>query len=1536
MKRILYGALMAMVLWMSCEIDLQAQRIMESLDRGVVAVYSGNRVFVSWRMFGNEYINAGYNLYRDGVKLNAEPITGATNYTDNNGIPGASYTISAVINGVEQPASEPVSVWSNNYKQIPLQRPAGGTTPDGIDYTYSPNDLSLGDLDGDGQYELVLKWNPSNAKDNSQSGYTGNVYLDGYEPDGTFLWRIDLGVNIRAGAHYTQFMVYDLDGNGIAEIACKTAPGTRDASGNYLSLGPAASADHTFDYRNTGGYILSGPEYFTIFDGQTGFELATVNYIPPRGNVSSWGDSYGNRVDRFLACVAYLDGVHPSVIMARGYYTRAVLAAWDWDGAMLTSRWVFDSNNPGNQAYAGQGNHNLSVADVDRDGKDEIVYGSCTIDDDGSGLYSTGLGHGDALHVTDHDPNRPGLEVFAPHESGGNGVTFRDAATGEIIWQKRDDSDVGRGLAADIISDQKGSEAWASSGLGVYNTVGEKLIGKTIPSINFAIWWDGDDLRELMDGNHIDKYGADRLLSAINCSSINGTKSNPSISADILGDWREEVIFRTTDDSHLRIFTTTIPTGRKIYTLMHDPQYRLSIAWQNVAYNQPPHTGFYLGEGMLPPPLPPVFNPALRWSSGSTWDINGTQNWQRDGQPSYYNDGDGVLFDLSGSNLNPISLDGIVSPSEMIVFDSRDYTFDGPGSLSGNMHLIKGGEGKLILNNDNDYTGVTQVWDGTLLVNGTLSASNVMVHSRGSAGGSGVLGGGVTVGEQGKLIPGGTGLADTLFIRNYLALEENASIRLDLSDDSSGILKTNDFISIDGDLTLGNRNTLDISLLDNELQAGQYKLIGYSGSLSGDISSVIVEGLIGIPFSLKDTGHLISLFIDEIRRAALVVWEGSENNTWDLVKSRNWLNNGERDMFVVNDTVLFDDTGSGAPLVNLSGTLPIGRMIVNASTDYLFQGEGSVSGEGGIRKSGSGKLIMNCDNDFTGPVIINGGTIQVPKMTNAGQAGPLGASSADAGNLHINHGILSITGGATYSNRGITLGVEGGKLNTAFNETNLYQSGEITGTGMLIKQGTGTLTLLGGKNYAGGTLIENGTIKLGDDDANLNGFGTGPVTIKNGTISMNNSSGTYTYNCDWDVEIPYGSTARLELDPRCSLTGSLSGGGILNLYTPYIRSELDGDWSGFTGTINVSTDQDGGWFLVSNQNGFKNAAIALSDMVTVIYTRSENAVVEIGELSGTVGSVLGAGGESNNNITWVIGGRNTNAEFKGLISNAQFKNSGATTSIVKEGTGNWTLTGSNTYTGTTTINKGSLTVSNLQGSATGKGSVFVKSGTTFYGYGIIDGELTIAGGAALTLSKKETGNIFRINNNLILSDEGYLSLSLNSDSKTYDQLIVKGNVKFDGILYITNTGTGNFTAGDAFYIFDAEGCSGTFDRIIPEAPGEGLEWDTTFLGSHGIIQVLNHTGVKESSMDHGGIHLYPNPAHEKILLAFKLPDINAPYGQIELSIYDCYGRLVMRDIMFSGNHGYSKEINLREVPSGIYLIVLSNGERRYLKRFIKQ
>jgi rhamnogalacturonan endolyase len=604
-----------------------AGRQVERLDRGLVAVpATGGGNHVSWRLLATDPKGTSFTLYRDGKAIARVNGNGATSFLDKTGTAASRYTLAT---GKGRPGAA-ATVWAGGYLPIPLDKPADRKAPDGETYSYTANDASAGDLDGDGRYELIVKWYPTIAKDNAFAGYTGETLIDAYTLDGKRLWRIDLGRNIRSGAHYTQFMVYDLDGDGRAEIAMKTADGTVDGAGKVIGDadadwrskgGEVASTDRTGSTTNaqgkmvarTLGRILSGPEYLTVFNGRTGKALATAPYSPPLvpgtttptqdQMAASWGDGYGNRSERYLAGVAYLDGKRPSLIFGRGYYARSTIAAWDYRGGKLTQRWLFDSATPGNEKFGGQGNHQLSTADVDGDGRDEVFYGSMVVDDDGKGLWSAGLGHGDAMHVSDLDPSRPGLEKFGIHEnmrmSGNRGAAMLDARTGEILWSTPADKDTGRGLAIDIDPRHPGAEAWASNSRELYDVKGKVIPGGHPRAANFAIWWDGDRLRELLDGKRITKWNweaarEDLLLDPEGTVSNNGTKQNPALSADLLGDWREELVVPTSDSRELRIYATPIPTTERIVTLMHDPVYRLGVAWQNTAYNQPPHLSYPL------------------------------------------------------------------------------------------------------------------------------------------------------------------------------------------------------------------------------------------------------------------------------------------------------------------------------------------------------------------------------------------------------------------------------------------------------------------------------------------------------------------------------------------------------------------------------------------------------------------------------------------------------------------------------------------------------------------------------------------------------------------------------------------------------------------------------------------------------------------------------------------------------------------------------------------------------------------------------
>ncbi|WP_160720763.1 rhamnogalacturonan lyase [Bacillus sp. USDA818B3_A] len=702
---------------------------LEYLDRGLVAAATSEGVFLSWRLLANEVkghsttglTGVDFNVYRDGKKI--ATVNDSTNFLDKEGKATSKYYVSSVLNGKEMDQSSSVKAWENSYYDLALKKPADGVTPAGEKYTYSANDMSVGDVDGDGQYEFFVKWYPSNAKDVSQVGYTGNTYIDCYKYDGTLLYRIDMGVNIRSGAHYTQFLVYDFDGDGKAEIMFKTAPGTKilrfDQSGNvtskkYITM-PKKDIDagysNTDDYRmskedyynhvvkmfmdwdkqeevvnghwpktleecfgiekkynyplskedaesladyfmdvyapsrsannklrNFEGFILEGPEYLSVFNGETGAEMDTIDYKPGRHDDGlMWGDyamariEPGNRVDRFLASVAYLDGEKPYAVFGRGYYTRTNLVTYSWDGKKIKENWAVNSgwtpmSNPFKDSPHGkdgtdpqfgsittQGAHSLSAADVDGDGKQEIVYGGATIDHDGSLLYSSKdtlppqssspgtlarLGHGDALHVTDIDPNRPGLETFMVHEGATGapyGYSLRDAKTGQTIYGGYTGKDTGRGMAGDVDPSHPGLETWA---VGLWTADGQK-ISNTAPGTNMNIKWAADMTTQIVDGSRevtptIKDWQKGIVLTAEGTRTNNDTKGNPGLVADIFGDWREELLVRTADSSAIRVYLSTEVTNHKLYTLMHDPQYRAEVARQNTAYNQPSYTSFYL------------------------------------------------------------------------------------------------------------------------------------------------------------------------------------------------------------------------------------------------------------------------------------------------------------------------------------------------------------------------------------------------------------------------------------------------------------------------------------------------------------------------------------------------------------------------------------------------------------------------------------------------------------------------------------------------------------------------------------------------------------------------------------------------------------------------------------------------------------------------------------------------------------------------------------------------------------------------------
>ena len=1106
---------------------------MEDLGRGVVAMRtSSTQTYVGWRLLADDPDTVGFNLYRsvDGavaVKVNSSPLTATTDFRDT---PAAaafastiSYFVRPVIAGVEQAASAaftlPANAATQQFLSIPLQIPAGGTTPDGVVYTYSANDAAPADVDGDGEYEIILKWDPSNAKDNSQAGYTGNVYLDAYKLDGTRLWRVDLGRNIRAGAHYTQFIAFDLDGDGKAEVACKTAPGTLDGAGMpVLMAGDSESAD----YRNSSGYILTGPEYLTVFNGLTGVQLATTAYLPGRGTVSNWGDSYGNRVDRFVAGVAYLDGNLPSLVMCRGYYTQTHLVAWDWRGGALTRRWTFTAAN--GTSYAGQGNHQLSIADVDDDGRQEIVYGAMVVDDDGTGLHTTRLGHSDALHVSDFRPSRPGQEVFTPQENaatnGNVGTSFRDGRTGELIWTTYGAGDIGRACMMDIDPRYPGGEAWATNNSNLYSAYGAIIATKPSNMFhNFGIWWDADPQRELLDGTTISEFNyttssRSNYLSASGVSSNNGTKSTPALSGDLLGDWREEVIWRTTDSSALRLYTTTISAVDRRVTFLHDPQYRTALAWQNVAYNQPPHPSF------------DVASVPAYWSGASpaSWTAAGA-NWSRtttSSPPAALRTGDTAV--LRPAAALEVALSGAVTASNLIVESPAEVSVSGTGTLAGSGTWSHAGPGVLRWNATATFSTWANVFGGRAVFDsgGLLTTPRLQVH------------GGAAVGGAGRV-----------------------SGTLELKDGSGLLLDPAGAFRVGGPLIAS--GTITVSAAPGQtLTAGTYSVLTYTGALTGTpvfawsgpgLSAVFDTSVVGVVSVTLTQAAVIG--------ADVLSWTGSDGAAWDFV-STNWLGLGGVTVYENGDTVRFEGSPATRAVTLAEAVAPL-AVVIDSPANWTLSGAGAISGATTLRKAGAGTAAIGTANTYTGGTRVEEGVLAASHASAFGTGVvTLAGGALDAGALTLNNAIVvegagRIVGGSGGGAHGIK-GVSGAGVLTLEATSVFDLEGSLANyDGRVLLTGSGSFRLFGSSGSAladfelgsrtlgarSGTAFSLGSL-AGDAAARLNGAGgyTSSVTYTVGANGRSTAFAGIIQNGTAATALVKTGTGRLTLSGVNTYTGN--------------------------------------------------------------------------------------------------------------------------------------------------------------------------------------------------------------------------------------------------------------------------------------------------------------------------------------------------------------------------------------------------------------
>lgn len=1423
-----------------------AQRQLESLGRGVIVLRTGlGSAYVGWRWLGSDPENVTFNVLRatDGgvwVQLNGSPISNSCNYVDAavNFAQSNAYAVQPVVGGVPLAMSAPTGLAANpppqQYFELPLQPPPDGVTIDGVPYTYNANDASAADLDGDGEYDFVLKWDPTNSKDNSQSGFTGNVYLDAYKLNGTLLWRIDLGPNIRAGAHYTQFLVYDLDGDGQAEVACKTAPGSRDGLGQYVD----GNANFT-RYTNASGYILTGPEYFTLFDGLTGARLAHTNYLPARGTVADWGDSYGNRVDRFLAAIAYLDGVRPSVVMCRGYYTRTALVAWDWRDGQLTPRWTFDTGHSGGPyaAYKGQGAHSLTVGDVDGDGKDEIVYGACTIDDNGTGRYNTGLGHGDALHLSDLDPERPGQEVWMIHESpsqyGPYGLEMHDAATGAIIFGvDGQNTDIGRGVAYDLDPRYRGCEMWGSRG-GLMSATGGEISSSKPAQQNFCVWWDADLLRESLDGTTVRKWDwnarvHNSILAPAGLSANNSTKSTPCLSADLFGDWREEIVWRTADNLILRIYTTTTVATNRLVTLMHDPQYRVAIAWQNVAYNQPPHPGYFIGAGMYPPPIPQISSAHLVWRGGgaNVWDAGSTMNWRTNGVWTGVNpavpfvNGRSVLFDLTGSNHTAVALAGTLTPAQVTVHAAQNYTFAGAGGLSGPMKLIKAGLGRLTLTTTNDFSGGTVVGGGTLFLNGVVSSA-VTVERRGTPegptqfGGNGRLGDGLTVQTGcGLMVGSDWQQPGTLTVTNQLSLGGSVSCTFDLSSDPTGLNGSNDLLRVVGNVGLTGTNTIVINQTSGFLGGGVYPLITYTGTLTGGLTQLTLSGAFIQPVMLTNPPGLIALLAIAPNAPPSaptnlvaapdgsfqinLAWSDTATNeaAFLLERSLNGVNFALHET-LPGSTTAFTDVGLTPNATyyyrlrgtNLAGVSPYSN-IASATTstnapELTWRGDG-LNNHWDIATSANWRL---------GDTPTLYGDLARVTFDNSGSNSPT---------VFLTQTLLP--GAVTFkATKNYTLG----------------GTGVLAGVMSLTKSGSGSLTLSANHSFTGGSVVTGGALMLNTVGA----AGAGGIILSNGALTLNSvGSPATTAN-----PLQFTGPAALIItsgNNNQATSGDWTGSGAVtvNIASGGTFSPR-GSMSGFSGSVTLGA---AGTFRFFGSSGSSLASFNLGTGTASLITR-DGGTVSLGSLSGGSGTFVRGASSSAVTSTFIIGGNHASTTFAGTITNGSSAN--RFVAITKQGSGTLALTGTNGYWGPTIVSAGRLLIHGNQMAATN--TVMIATGATLGGTGLVGGPTTVAG----TLAPGDGLGTLTFAQEVLLAPGGRVQMELSKNPLAADQ-VVAPTISYAGTLDVINTSVELLAAGDNFPLFVAGSYSGQFTNLQLPALEEGLAWNASQLSTNGRLWVV--------------------------------------------------------------------------------------------------
>lgn len=1460
-----------------------AQRFTDKLDRGLVAVKTTKGVYCSWRIQADEYYDVKYNLYRDGTRVNAEPLD-VSNFTDASGSESSQYTVKAVLNGVEQQASKAATVFKSNYKEIKIKHDAS------LKATYEPNDACCADVDGDGEVEILMKFN--NKEEGEQlypkngptiNGVATKEYsmLACLKQDGTVLWWVNCGPNMGDFQNNEQNIVgYDWDMDGKAEVVMRLEEGStvHMADGTTYTIGANGKNGSSWtNYREPKAsgsvewFTHYGKEFLWYCEGATGKPYQCIEFPLKRledGETdlkAAWGDGYGHRSSKYFFGAPYLDGKHPSIFLGRGIYTRHKFIAYDVDPKThdLKVRWKWTNNQPGSPWY-GQGYHNYIVADVDWDGRDEIVWGSMVIDDNGMGLSTTGLGHGDAQHIGDFNPYIHGQEMFACNEDNPSN-NYRDATTSKIYYRKTDTNDDGRCLAGNFYNDFPGAVGHSAHDTPISTVTNDHVSTNTNGlSMNFRIYWDGDLLEECFNNTEVTKPGVGTIATFLGAYSNNGTKATPCYQGDIFGDWREEVIERTADNN-IRIYTTNEPTKWRNYSLWYDHQYRNGMVWQPCGYNQPPHVSYFLGElegiTIAPPPL----------TTTGREEVGSSISKALDGKHALLaTTGDATVSVAEGTSPaiftdNAPSWVQGTAASECRIKDTEikytyyTHTLTG-GAFTGGMRLVKQGDGTLVLPNvKQTYTGKTDVWAGTLQFDGTMESSPVWLNrfaELNSNGGN--FKGGIKADYGSVIRPGGKESIGTL-TTSSLDLGFGARVVFDAKDGNVDKLVAAKMSIEKKYWKNGPQYNTPVFEFATAPAPGTYTLAEV-GELTGKLSDIVVEGLDGHKFSLEYTDGKIILNLSDTRDSESCVWTGEKGSVWDLMSTENFSSSDK--MFVTGDELTFNDDAATSNVSIAEDVTPGNLYFKNDKKVYSLAGKGSILGEGSLNVEGTGTVYVKNTNKYSGGTNVKGGTLIPTTLANKDglEYGSLGA--ADNTITLSNNGTLKVTTGMTASHP-IVLGENGGAINNT--GTLILNGGIKKGAGKnrdLYKMGAGTLQLNSIADFDV-LYINQGTVYDFQD-----GHFSGKTIVLNGSkVVLQASNSIYSGNSDnVNIEVPKGKSGIWYPDGRCDYTGKLTGEGTIDIYGTWIRCPFKGDWSKFEGTINAKRGNKNVYepvFDFNNTYGIPLATLNVDSRFTKDYAFCTNGKsFAIGALTGT-GYISNGGYFGSGANTLTIGGKNTNFEFKGSINGSN---------VVKNGTGIWTISSEDVLAnakslkivdGVVKLNKATAT-----SSMTAPTVLYVRNegelrgvGCT-YGVSLLKGGILRPGSNAETAQTNNTGVINILKNlNAVVGSSIYVnktkadSISVNaytgSKSPAWAFLNVGGNAVLNGTIYVTYKDTWTPAVGDYVRVLDCAGSISGNPTFELQALPAGLEWDTTPFLSTGTIRVAVSTGIKEVGLDGG-------------------------------------------------------------------------------------